>query len=80
MATKKKSFEEALARLEEILAKLERGDGNLDELLGLYEEGVGLIRICNERLENAELRVKMLQLHPDGNAETVDFIRAEEEK
>ena len=80
MATKKKSFEEALARLEEILAKLERGDGNLDELLGLYEEGVGLIRICNERLENAELRVKMLQLRPDGNAETVDFIRAEEEK
>ncbi|MBR3894571.1 MAG: exodeoxyribonuclease VII small subunit [Clostridia bacterium] len=80
MATKKKTFEEALARLEEILAKLERGDGNLDELLGLYEEGVGLIRICNERLESAEQRVKMLQLRPDGGAEMIDFNRAEEEK
>ena len=66
--------------MEEILAKLERGDGNLDELLGLYEEGVGLIRICNERLESAEQRVKMLQLRPDGGAEMIDFNRAEEEK
>jgi len=80
MTTEKKTFEEALGRLEEILAKLERGDGSLDELLHLYEEGVGLIRVCNEHLESAEQRVRMLQLRPDGSVEAVDFHHAEEEK
>ena len=78
MATKKMTFEAALARLEEILAILERGDAELDALLKLYEEGVGLLRVCNERLETAEQTVKMLQLQPDGGVSLVDFKGSEE--
>lgn len=78
MPTKKMTFEASLARLEEILAKLESGDAELDGLLKLYEEGVGLIRSCNAQLEQAEQSVKMLQIKPDGGASLVDFITAED--
>ena len=79
--TKKKnenmSFEESLVRLEEILHTLESGEGGLDAMLGLYEEGVGLIRSCNEKLEKAEQSVKMLQMKSDGVALT-DFMPVED--
>ncbi|MBQ9783948.1 MAG: exodeoxyribonuclease VII small subunit [Clostridia bacterium] len=78
MPTKKMTFEASLARLEEILAKLESGDAELDGLLKLYEEGVGLIRSCNAQLEQAEQSVKMLQIKPDGGASLVDFNTAED--
>lgn len=78
MPKKTMSFEENLARLEEILQLLESGDAKLDELLKLYEEGVSLIRSCNAQLESAEQTVKMLQLQPDGKAVLVDFGKTEE--
>ena len=49
MAGEKKSIEEALARLEEVVGLLESGELTLDESLKLYEEGVGLIRFCLRR-------------------------------
>jgi len=79
MTKKNVQFEESMARLEEILAELESPDGSLDELLKLYTEGVELIRVCNEQLEQAEQRVKMLQLQPDGSVAKVDFQSTEEE-
>ncbi|MBQ9806268.1 MAG: exodeoxyribonuclease VII small subunit [Clostridia bacterium] len=78
MAKKTVPFEESMARLEEILAELEGGDGSLDELLKLYTEGVALIRTCNEQLEKAEQSVKMLQMQPDGSVAKVDFDSAED--
>ena len=78
MAEKKMSFEEALARLEEILQTLESGEGSLDGMLKLYEEGVGLIRACNEKLEAAELSVKMLAMKPDGGVGLTDFNPSED--
>ncbi|MBE6620559.1 MAG: exodeoxyribonuclease VII small subunit [Ruminococcaceae bacterium] len=60
------SFEAGLARLDEIIALLEKDGVPLDELMGLYEEGVGLLRTCNEQLESAEQRVQMLQISSDG--------------
>lgn len=75
--TKKMSFEQSLARLEEILHTLESGEGGLDATLKLYEEGIGLIRSCNEQLEKAEQSVKMLQMKSDGVALT-DFMPAED--
>ena len=62
-----------MARLEEILAALESGEGSLDELLQYYAQGVELIRTCNSMLENTEQSVKMLQLQPDGSVAAVDF-------
>ena len=76
-STKKMSFEQSLARLEEILHTLESGEGGLDATLKLYEEGVGLIRSCNEQLEKAEQSVKMLQIKPNGIALT-DFMPSED--
>ena len=57
---KKITFEEAMAKLEEITRKLESGNMTLDESLSSYEEAVALVKTCNERLESAERRVRIL--------------------
>ena len=54
------NFEEAMARLEQIVRALEGGNVPLDESLTLYEEGVKLVKLCSSRLENAEKRIKIL--------------------
>ena len=68
MAEKKNElgFEQNLQRLDEIIRLLEKDSVPLDELLRLYEEGVGLLRHANEQLETAEQKVKMLKISPDG--------------
>lgn len=60
------SFEQALVRLDEIIGSLERDNVPLDELMKLYEEGIGLLRTCNDRLDTAEQKVKLLKMSPDG--------------
>lgn len=60
MAEKKLSFEQALARLEEIAARLERPDATLDESLKLFEEGSRLMVKCNSMLDEAEQKVSVL--------------------
>lgn len=54
------SFEEAYARLEEIVARLESGDLSLDESLALYEEGQRIAQHCGALLDAAELRVQQV--------------------
>ena len=54
------SFEEALQALEETVSSLEAGDFTLEESLALFERGQELAAFCNERLENASLRVEQL--------------------
>ena len=54
------SFEDARKRLDEISSKLEKGDAALDEALSLFEEGTGLIKLCNEKLDAAEKKIKVL--------------------
>ncbi|MBO5205972.1 MAG: exodeoxyribonuclease VII small subunit [Clostridia bacterium] len=54
------SFEKALIGLEDIVKKLESGNLPLDESLELYEEAIALVKTCNERLEKAEERVRIL--------------------
>ena len=53
-------FEEALGRLEGIVAELEDGDLELEEALAVFEKGVGLTRNCAERLEETERRIEVL--------------------
>ena len=57
------SFEAAMSRLEEIARRLENGKATLDESLTLYEEGIALIRFCNEKLVHAEQKVRILNLN-----------------
>ena len=52
------SLEQAMARIEQILQILDSGQGTLDESLALFEEGTALVRFCNEKLQQAKLRVK----------------------
>jgi exodeoxyribonuclease VII small subunit len=56
----KLAFEEAMARLEEIVGKLETGEVPLEQALSLFEEGVRLSRLCREKLDEAEKRVDVL--------------------
>jgi exodeoxyribonuclease VII small subunit len=62
-----KKFETAMARLEEIVQKLEQGDLPLEQSLKLFEEGIKLSRICNTRLEEAERKVEILLKDKAGN-------------
>ena len=70
---KEKSFEEAMARLEQIVRALEGGNVPLDESLTLYEEGVKLVKLCSTRLENAEKRIKILVDGGNGTLTEQDF-------
>jgi exodeoxyribonuclease VII small subunit len=56
------SFEELQRELDELVARLERGDVPLDEALALWERGEALYRACAERLDRAELRIEELRL------------------
>ena len=79
MADKKEAqtFEEALGRLEEIVRALENGNAQLDASLALYEEGVGLVKLCNSQLDAAEQKVKILIAGEDGEPNEQDFKRSE---
>ena len=53
-------FEAALAELEQIVARLERGELKLEESLKLFERGVELTKQCRQSLDGAELKVQQL--------------------
>lgn len=78
MSDENKSFEQALARLDEIVTKLEDTKTPLDKLLELFEEGIGNLRFCGAALENAEKRVVSLTKNREsGEIEEVDFLEKE---
>jgi len=54
------SFEEALAELESLVETMEQGEQTLEEALKMYERGVTLTRICQQALQDAEQKVKIL--------------------
>ena len=54
------SFEEAMRRLQEIADRLENGQASLNESLSLYEEGIRLVKLCNEMLTSAEQKIRTL--------------------
>jgi len=63
---KKQTFEQAVARIDEIVTLLEKGDAQLDKSLALFEEGVKLIETCGTMLDDAEQIVKRLQKTVNG--------------
>ena len=71
--TEKPKFEEAVTRLEEVVKSLESENIPLDEMLRLYEEGIGLVRGCLEVLDEAEQKVKMLARGDDGKISPKDI-------
>jgi len=63
------TFEEALSALEQTVRALEEGNQTLEEAIALFEQGMRLARLCNERLDAAELRLRELGLDPDSHTE-----------
>ncbi len=59
------NFDQALARLDEIVRHLEKGDLPLNRSLELFEEGTGLLKRCNGMLDEAEQKVVKLRKGPD---------------
>lgn len=64
------SYEQAVSRLQEIVAKLEEGDLPLEKSLKLFEEGVGLARQCSRKLDDAQGIVEKLIETPNGTLAT----------
>lgn len=59
-------FEDAMVQLEGLVRKLEAGSLSLDASLEAFEEAVGLVKICNEKLASAEQKVRILTKGADG--------------
>ena len=64
-------FEQALAELEAIVDKLEKGQVPLDESIALYERGEALKKRCDELLRDAEMRIEKITLSTDGKPKGV---------
>ena len=74
------TFEECLARLEQIVASLESGNLPLEESLKVFEEGVALTRHCARYLESAERRIEMLAKDETGALGTRPFAAPADEE
>ncbi len=68
-----KKFEESMKELEEIVAKLEKGDATLDESLEYFEKGIKLSKECKTMLDNAEKKVSILLSDGQGGMEKQEF-------
>jgi exodeoxyribonuclease VII small subunit len=73
------SFEAALQRLEAVLDSLEHGDLPLEEAMRAFEEGVGLVRLCHQKLDEVEKRVELLLKDETGRFFTRPFPEEEGE-
>jgi len=70
---KKLSFEEALSRLEKVIARLESNDCGLEDSLALFQEGMELVKLCRDKLAGVERKISILL------QETGEFVPFESE-
>lgn len=71
---KEMNFEKALAELEQIVAKLEKGGLALNESLALFEKGIKLTRFLRSELDKAEKKIEILLKDEKGELQARDFI------
>jgi exodeoxyribonuclease VII small subunit len=64
-----KRFESALEELEQIVEQLESGELTLEDSLSAFEKGVGLVRFCNQKLNEVEKKIEMLVRDKEGKLE-----------
>jgi exodeoxyribonuclease VII small subunit len=60
------SFEEAMQALQDVVGQLERGDVPLEESIALYERGAALKKRCEDKLKEAEEKVRLITLDDEG--------------
>jgi exodeoxyribonuclease VII small subunit len=75
----KLTFEAALGRLESIVESMESGEVPLAELLAKFEEGTKLLKVCETRLKDAELKIEQLKKNKDGSLTFEKFEAARED-
>ena len=68
------TYEQQLQQLETLIEQLENGDLSLDQTLAAYEQGVALIRACQQQLEQAEQRIQLLAHDANGEETLVPFV------
>jgi exodeoxyribonuclease VII small subunit len=67
------SFEQAIQRLEKIVADMESAELPLEDVLKKYEEGMRLVRFCSQKLEEAEKKIDILTKKADGTVALKPF-------
>ena len=73
MNQENQTFEASMARLEQIVRAMERGDVALEESLKLFKEGTELVRNCQKLLDEAQLQIKKIMTAPDGSPVEEEF-------
>ena len=76
---KNMTFEEAMLKLDAAVRRLEGGNMSIDDSLSAYEEAVALIKYCNEKLDAAEQKVRILTEGADGVVTDYPFDGADNE-
>ena len=74
------NFEGAMDRLEEIVEQMESGKMMLEELIVRYEEGMKLVKVCQERLSSAEQRIEIITRNHAGKPVVKEFEPAAEKE
>jgi exodeoxyribonuclease VII small subunit len=70
------NFEQSMARLEQIVRAMERGDVALEESLKLFQEGTQLVQQCSKLLDDAQLQIRQVMTAADGSPVMEDFADA----
>jgi exodeoxyribonuclease VII small subunit len=73
------TFEQAIARLEKIVADMEAAELPLEDVLKRYEEGTRLVRFCSQKLDEAEKKIELLTKKADGSVKLEPFEADEED-
>lgn len=74
------SFEQAIQRLEKIVADMESAELPLEDVLKKYEEGTRLVRLCSQKLDEAEKKIELLTTKADGSAKLAPFEAQDEDE
>jgi exodeoxyribonuclease VII small subunit len=72
-SAKEPSFEQAIQRLEKVVAEMEGAELPLEDILKKYEEGSRLVRFCSQKLEEAEKKIELLTKKSDGSVSLKPF-------
>ena len=75
-----KKFEVALEELESVVEQLESGDLSLEDSLAAFEKGVGLVKYCNQKLNEVERKVEVLVKDKDGKFQFKAFDSEDDEQ
>ncbi len=74
-----KDYETAMNRLQEITTQLESGEARLEEAIDLYTEGLEIARFCDQKLGEAEKKIKII-MEKDGTISEADFSEGENQE